>query len=182
MTVPEPHPLWTKVSKVYLARTSKPTVLQRTSSADLPLALQIALVAHDDHGEIVLVLDPQDLLLECCNFLETLPGCNRVNEQESLAGPHILLPHRGVFFLAGGIENVEQGNLIVNNALLSVGVCDNGLLVYHAVSRGWLISDVPSIVGSYSSTKWLWINWIVRHDLPTPPPPTTTNLYSLRNC
>lgn len=39
----------------------------------------------------------------------------------------------------------------------------------------------PSIVGSYSSTKWLWINWIVKHDFPTPPPPTTTSLYSRRN-
>jgi len=37
------------------------------------------------------------------------------------------------------------------------------------------------MVGSYSSTKWLWISWMVRHDLPTPPPPTTTSLYSLRN-
>lgn len=40
----------------------------------------------------------------------------------------------------------------------------------------------PSIVGSYSSTKWLWISWIVKHDFPTPPPPTTTSLYSRRNC
>ena len=24
------------------------------------------------------------------------------------------------------------------------------------------------MVGSYSSTKWLWINWIVNADLPTP--------------
>lgn len=39
----------------------------------------------------------------------------------------------------------------------------------------------PSMVGSYSSTKWDWISWIVRHDLPTPPPPTTTSLYSLVN-
>lgn len=43
-------------------------------------------------------------------------------------------------------------------------------------------SDTPSIVGSYSSTKWLWISWMVKQDLPTPPPPTTTSLYSLRNC
>lgn len=28
--------------------------------------------------------------------------------------------------------------------------------------------DSPSIVGSYSSTKWLWINWIVKADFPTP--------------
>jgi hypothetical protein len=40
----------------------------------------------------------------------------------------------------------------------------------------------PSMVGSYSSTKWLWISWMVRQDFPTPPPPTTTSLYSRRNC
>lgn len=40
---------------------------------------------------------------------------------------------------------------------------------------------VPSIVGSYSSTKWLWISWMVKQDFPTPPPPTTTSLYSLKN-
>jgi hypothetical protein len=28
--------------------------------------------------------------------------------------------------------------------------------------------DGPSMVGSYSSTKWLWMNWMVRADLPTP--------------
>jgi len=27
---------------------------------------------------------------------------------------------------------------------------------------------LPSMVGSYSSTKWLWINWIVKADFPTP--------------
>ncbi len=43
-------------------------------------------------------------------------------------------------------------------------------------------SYAPSMVGSYSSTKCDWISWIVRHDLPTPPPPTTTSLYSLVNC
>ena len=40
---------------------------------------------------------------------------------------------------------------------------------------------IPSIVGSYSSTKCAWISWMVRQDLPTPPPPTTTSLYSRRN-
>lgn len=41
--------------------------------------------------------------------------------------------------------------------------------------------DLPSMVGSYSSTKCDWINCIVRADFPTPPPPTTTSLYSLKN-
>jgi hypothetical protein len=39
----------------------------------------------------------------------------------------------------------------------------------------------PSMVGSYSSTKWLWISWMVKQLFPTPPPPTTTSLYSRRN-
>ena len=58
--------------------------------------------------------------------------------------------------------------------------------------RGWLGEGrakggkgeggyIPSIVGSYSSTKCAWISWMVRQDLPTPPPPTTTSLYSRRN-
>lgn len=36
-----------------------------------------------------------------------------------------------------------------------------------------------SMVGSYSSTKWFWISWMVSADLPTPPAPTTTSLYSV---
>lgn len=36
-----------------------------------------------------------------------------------------------------------------------------------------------SMVGSYSSTKWFWISWMVSALLPTPPAPTTTSLYSV---
>ena len=35
------------------------------------------------------------------------------------------------------------------------------------------------MVGSYSSMKWFWMSWIVKADLPTPPPPTMTSLYSV---
>jgi hypothetical protein len=34
------------------------------------LSLEIALVADDDDGEVVLVLHPENLLLECHDFLE----------------------------------------------------------------------------------------------------------------
>lgn len=43
-----------------------------TLPGDLSLALQITLVADNHHGEVVLVLDSQDLLLESCDFLEAL--------------------------------------------------------------------------------------------------------------
>lgn len=36
-----------------------------------------------------------------------------------------------------------------------------------------------SMVGSYSSTKWFWMSWMVSALLPTPPAPTTTSLYSV---
>lgn len=38
---------------------------------------------------------------------------------------------------------------------------------------------LTSMVGSYSSTKWFWMSWMVRALFPTPPAPTTTSLYSV---
>lgn len=35
------------------------------------------------------------------------------------------------------------------------------------------------MVGSYSSTKWFWMSWMVNALFPTPPAPTTTSLYSV---
>lgn len=47
--------------------------MSSTLSRNLALALQIALVSDDDHWEVVLVLNSQDLLLESGDFLEALP-------------------------------------------------------------------------------------------------------------
>lgn len=73
---------------------------------NLSLALQIALVAYNNDGEIIFILDPQNLLLERHDLLKTLPAGDAVHEQEALAGPHVLFAHRRVFFLAGCIEDV----------------------------------------------------------------------------
>lgn len=99
---------------------------QHTLPSNFSFTLQIALVSHNDHWEVVLVLDSQDLLLEGCDLFETLAGRDGVNEQETFACPHVLLSHGRVLFLAGGIENIEKRDLIVNDTLLSVGVCDRG--------------------------------------------------------
>jgi hypothetical protein len=74
---------------------------------DLTLALEIALVADNDHGEVVLVLDSQNLLLEGGDFLEALAGCDGVDEEETLSGPHVLLAHGAVLLLASGVEDIE---------------------------------------------------------------------------
>lgn len=89
-------------------------------SVNFALALKIALVADDDHGEVVLVLDSQDLLLECGDFLEALAGGDGVDKQETLACAHVLLSHGAVLFLASGIENIEKSDLIVDDTLLAV--------------------------------------------------------------
>lgn len=91
-------------------------------SCNLALVLEIALVTNNDHGEVVLVLDAKDLLLEGCDFLKALAGGDGVDKEETFTGAHVLLSHSGVLFLASGIENVEKSNFIVDNALLAVGV------------------------------------------------------------
>ena len=65
----------------------------RTIHPDLTLVLQVALVGNEDDREAILVLHPQDLLVECADFLERIPGGDGVDEQESLARTHVLLPH-----------------------------------------------------------------------------------------
>jgi hypothetical protein len=95
-------------------------VSRRTFEAHLTFSIQIALVANDNDGEVVLVLDAQDLLLECHDFLKALSRRYAVDEEEAFAGSHVLLAHGRVFFLAGRVKHVQQRNLFVNHALLAV--------------------------------------------------------------
>jgi hypothetical protein len=78
----------------------------RTFCAHLSLGVQIALVSDNNDGEVVLVLDAQNLLLECDDLLEALARCDAVDEQEAFACSHILLAHGGVLFLASRVEHV----------------------------------------------------------------------------
>ncbi len=47
---------------------------------NLSLVLQIALVAYHDNWEIIFILDPQYLLLERQDFLETLSARDAVHQ------------------------------------------------------------------------------------------------------
>lgn len=64
-----------------------------TLLGDLSLAFQIALVAYNDDGEVILVLDAQNLLLEGHDLFEALSARYRVDEEETLARSHILFAH-----------------------------------------------------------------------------------------
>lgn len=99
------------------------TYEKRTLLGDRTLLLQITLVGNDDDGEVILVLDAQDLLLEGHDFFEGLARRNGVDEQESLAGSHVLFSHSRVFLLAGRIQDIQQSDFIIDHTLLAVGIC-----------------------------------------------------------
>ena len=61
---------------------------------NLALVLKIALVGNEDDGEEVLVLDTENLLVKGRDFLKGVARCDRVDEQETFAGAHVLFTHR----------------------------------------------------------------------------------------
>jgi len=152
--------------------------------------------------------------------------------------PHILFAHCAVLLLTGRIEDIQQSDFLIDDALLSVRVLCSSVNSWHPavlMTDRWLDHIyTPSVdhdqrikaqqrtrqrTGiSRSSTAGHrvlrtcdWINWIVKADFPTPvgeqhvqgrrvglpgkiirgetspgrtdspPPPTTTSLYSLKN-
>jgi len=101
---------------------------------DLTFVLEVTLVADDDDGEGVAVLDTEDLLVEGTDLLEGVAGGDGVDEEEAFACAHVLLSHRTVFFLAGGVEDVEEGYFFVDHALLAVRVFDGGIVLVYEVA------------------------------------------------
>lgn len=94
----------------------------RTLLGDYALLLQITLVGNHNDGEVVLVLDAEDLLLEGHDLFEGLTRCYRVDEQEALAGAHVLFPHCRVLLLTCCVQDIQQSDLIVDHTLLAVGI------------------------------------------------------------
>lgn len=90
--------------------------------SNLSLILEIALVSHDNDRERILILNTEDLLMESANFLKRIAGGDRVNEEEAFTSAHVLLAHSPVFLLTSRVEDVEQRDLIIDDALLAVRV------------------------------------------------------------
>lgn len=88
-----------------------------------PIHIKIALVSYHDHREVVLVFYSKNLLLESHDFDEARTARNRVNEQESFPGAHVLLAHGGVLLLSGSIQNVEERDFVIDDTLLAIRVC-----------------------------------------------------------
>lgn len=135
-------------------------VLSRTYSigsqkcTHLSLFTQIRFVADQQHWIFVAIFNAQNLLLEFADFRETRGVRQREDEQKSLAGPHVLFAHGAELFLAGCVEDcccwgkimnpvgteilflyraltVKAGWLVIDDALLGVGVLDGRVVVGH---------------------------------------------------
>ena len=65
----------------------------RTVHSNLTFVLEVALVGHNYDGKRILVLDPQNLLMERANFFKRVSRGDRVDEQKPFTSPHILLAH-----------------------------------------------------------------------------------------
>ena len=83
-----------EISKVY--PDPENGTLMLTVHANLTLVLEIAFVSNEHHRKVILVLDPEDLLMELVDFLERLSSGYRVNEDEPFSGAHVLFAHRSI--------------------------------------------------------------------------------------
>ena len=95
----------------------------------LTLPVHVGLVSDDQHRELVAVLHPQHLLVELVHLLEGLPLREGEHQQEALPGPHVLLAHRAELLLPGRVEDVQPRHVIVDHALLGVGVLYRWVIV-----------------------------------------------------
>jgi len=90
--------------------------------ADHAVVLQVALVATEDHGDLVGVLHTENLLAKVSEVVEGGLGGDGVDEDETLAVLHVKITHGGELLGTGGIEDLEHALLSVNLNLLPVGI------------------------------------------------------------
>ena len=98
--------------------------------ADHAVVLQVALVATEDHGDLVGVLHTENLLAEVGEVVEGGLGGNGVDENEALAVLHVQITHGSELLGTSGIENLEHALLTVDLNLFSVRVLDGGVVLF----------------------------------------------------
>lgn len=102
--------------------------------ANLALVFKVALVGDDDDRERILILDTENLLMEGANFLEGIARGDGIYQKEALARSHVLFAHCPVFFLSGGVQNVEKCDLVINNTLFTVRILNGRVIFIHKVA------------------------------------------------
>ena len=96
-----------------------------------PLVLEVALVADEDHGDLVTVLDSQYLLLEVLEIIECGLCRDAVDQDKALSVLHVEIPHGRELLSPGGVEDLQHALLAVHLHLLPVAVLDGGVVLLH---------------------------------------------------
>lgn len=94
-----------------------------TLSRNHTFVFEITFVAHQYNREVIaflFALDSQDLPVQSMDLVERLLGVYREYEHKSLSIDHVLFPHCSILLLACGVEDVEEGKLVIDDALLSI--------------------------------------------------------------
>jgi len=103
------------------------------SCSDDSLCCQIALVADENAGNVVILLDAENLRAEGRDFVEGSSGSNIVHHQEALTSTHVLITHSGKLLLSGCVENVQKTSLRINLNLLAVRILNCWIIFIHEV-------------------------------------------------
>lgn len=128
-----------------------------TVTADLPFILQVALVRHDDDGEVILVLYAQDLLVKREDLIEAVTRGDAVYQKEALPRPHVLFPHGRVLLLSGCVQDIEQCHLFVNHTLFAVRVLNRRVVFVDKVTGKGLASVITTPCPSQLSLRLTFV-------------------------
>ena len=72
--------------------------------------------------------------MELVHLVERCPISEREYQKESLARSHVLLPHCAELLLAGGVQDVQLGHGVIDDALLRVGIFNGRVIVRDKVA------------------------------------------------
>ena len=97
---------------------------------DLAELLHVGLVAHEDEGDGLCVLDAQDVIVQFLDLPEGGLSAYRVDTEESFAGPHVLITDGAKVFLSCCIKYVEHMLIFVHSELLSVTVFERRVILF----------------------------------------------------
>jgi len=78
--------------------------------------------------------------MECADFFKGVAGGDAVNEEEAFACAHVLLAHCSIFFLTCCVQNVQQSDLFVDQALLAIRVFDSRIILINEMTLNELNS------------------------------------------
>lgn len=126
---------------------------------DLAVLLQIALVADQHDRDLVGVLGTVDLVEQDGDLVEGGAAGDVVDQQEALAVAHPLVLHGAELLLAGGVQDVQDGGLVIDDDLLPVAVLDGGVVLVQEVVRDQANGQRGLTDATGAQNDKLWRGW-----------------------